>query len=385
MAEQSNPGQRALLIGIAAALVGAGLGAYVQFGMDSQNPDTSISGSTVKTAALTEQAAQIKNFLSKNRELQDISPKGQMIGDKPRVTPVLFPPELWQVTLDASKENRVIDIYDPAAANIHAPIPNLWFIQNGLANELGRADGAIIDSDNDGFTNREEFDASTNPCDANSYPLLVAANKAPKLVVKHVNTTNAVVTAENMLAYATTEPNEVRINIFAKAGDQTPIEKMTLKKGDKFGVSKRSPERFTVVGFETREYVDLSGSASPEMTLKLSDSTAPEGAQEFVIRAGKPPLNDKNKGTPNEKGRHVKDVFVVFEVTAGSKVGSDEATFIVPLSQAFAIPGDEKTRYTIESIDSNGSVNICEQGKKGASINIPKVLVNKKTQEDKEK
>ncbi len=387
MAEQSNPGQKALLIGIAAALVGAGLGAYVQFGGDSRDPDTSITGTAVKTDALTAKVAEMKGFLSKSRDIKDYAPKGQTIAGKPRLTPLLFSPELWQVTLDARKQNRVIDIYDASAANIHGPIKNVWFIEHGLFEELGRSDGALADSDGDGFSNLEEYEAGTKPKDVTDYPALVEVNKTPKLVVKTVDTTNAILTADAMLAYETAEPAEIGVKIFAKAGDVTPVSKMTLKKGDQFGVSSKAPKRFTYLGCEKRDYVDLSGSAAPEMAMKILDSTAPEGAQEFVIRAGKPRANDKDKDTPNEKGRYIKDTSVTFEVTAGSKKGSPEASFTVLTTQAFTIPGGSKTQYIIEmaGISSNGSINICEVGKKGTTINIPKALLSKKSTQDKEK
>ncbi len=387
MAEQSNPGQKALLIGIAAALVGAGLGAYVHFGSEIQTPDTAITGPAAKAESLTEKVDAMKVFLSKSRDLRDHAPKGLTIDGKPRVTPMLFSPELWQVTLDAKKQNRVIDIYDASAASIHAPIPNAWFIQNGLFQELGRADGAMVDSDNDGFSNLEEFEGGTKPMEALSYPALVTQNKAPKLVVKTVDTSSAVLTAEAMLASETTAPEEVGVRIYAKPGDVNAIRKLTLKKGDQFGVSNKAPKRFTFLGCESREFVDYSGSANPEMALKVLDSSAPEGAQEFIIRAGKPRVNDKDTGTPNEKGRIIKDTVVVFEVTAGSKKGTPEATFSVLTTQPFTIPGGDKTQYIVEleGVSSNGSVNICELGKKGTTINIPKSLINKKATKDNKK
>jgi hypothetical protein len=65
---------------------------------------------------------------------------------------------------------RAVDLYRDAA--VHAPIPNLWWIQNHL--DPGFADSPNRDSDQDGFSNLEEFNAKTDPNDANSVPSLMA-------------------------------------------------------------------------------------------------------------------------------------------------------------------------------------------------------------------
>ena len=65
---------------------------------------------------------------------------------------------------------RAVDLYRDAP--VHAPIPNLWWIQNHL--DPGFADSPNRDPDQDGFSNLEEFNAKTDPNDLNSVPSLVA-------------------------------------------------------------------------------------------------------------------------------------------------------------------------------------------------------------------
>jgi hypothetical protein len=55
---------------------------------------------------------------------------------------------------------------------VHTPIPNTWWIQNRI--HPGFADSPLRDPDGDGFSNREEFDAGTDPNVFKSHPPLIA-------------------------------------------------------------------------------------------------------------------------------------------------------------------------------------------------------------------
>ncbi len=57
-------------------------------------------------------------------------------------------------------------------APVHPPIPNTWWIEKRL--DPGFADSPERDPDSDGFTNLEEFTASTDPNSLNSHPPLIA-------------------------------------------------------------------------------------------------------------------------------------------------------------------------------------------------------------------
>ncbi len=66
--------------------------------------------------------------------------------------------------------DRPLDLFRDAP--VHPPIPNIWWIQNHL--DPSFADSPNRDPDQDGFSNLEEFNAKTDPNDANSIPSLVA-------------------------------------------------------------------------------------------------------------------------------------------------------------------------------------------------------------------
>lgn len=60
-------------------------------------------------------------------------------------------------------------------APVHPPIPNTWWLENGI--DLGYQDAPERDADGDGFTAMEEFLAGTNPNDPASHPPLIAKLK----------------------------------------------------------------------------------------------------------------------------------------------------------------------------------------------------------------
>lgn len=59
---------------------------------------------------------------------------------------------------------------------VHPGIPNTWWIKYGI--DPGYSDSPNWDSDNDGFDNREEHAAETDPTDPESYPELVGKLRA---------------------------------------------------------------------------------------------------------------------------------------------------------------------------------------------------------------
>jgi len=67
------------------------------------------------------------------------------------------------------KPDTVIDLRK--APPVHAPIPNTWWLQYRL--DPGFADSPLRDPDEDGYTNREEYDAKTDPTDKTSHPSLL--------------------------------------------------------------------------------------------------------------------------------------------------------------------------------------------------------------------
>ncbi len=363
MAEQSNPGVKALVTGAILGLAAAGLAVYTY--MDKVvEPETNISASKGGDS-LTAEADRVKESLKRDRTVADVAPEGAKVNGQPRLAPLFFSTELWQITLDAEKKNTVVDIYDPAAPSIHGDIPNTWFISNNIADALGRSDGKVLDNDEDGFTNEEEYIAKTCPSAANSYPDLVqASGSSPKLEVVKTQVTRATLTVDNTFGMSATTPESANIRIFDKQTDVMHRAKRdNLKPGSTFDLDDQKLGRFTVVRFDKAEFSSFSGMVKENVVVIRDNLTASE-KKEFVIRAGsKSAQGSKDYGTPNEKGLRISDTTVTLRVTAGSKKGE---TVSVQPNASFIIPGGKadgsELKAVLESIDASGEVNIKLEG-----------------------
>ena len=373
MADNSNPGKQALIVGAVLGIAAAAYGGYFMSSAETSVPPTSVS-SGGKAADRAADAGAGRDRVKQDRTVADCTPEGAMANGKPRLSPMLFSTELWQITVDSAKKTTVIDLYDPKAANIHGDVPNSWFLSNGLSDVLGRSDALTLDSDADGFTNADEYAAKTKPTDAASYPNLVQQSGTPRLEVLKVETARAFIAADNMFA-SESNPASVGIRVFAKSSDTTPICKKTLKPGESFGLTKDGAQtRFTVVGFEKKDFPDFTGAMSPENVIRIRDNETAAAEKEFVVRAGKS-TSAKEKGTPNEKGHHINDTTATLRVTAGSALGKPEGTVKVQLYSTFDVPGGissgEKMSAKLETVDASGSVNIRLNGAE-SPINVPR-------------
>lgn len=367
MAEQSNPGVKALMVGAVLGLAAAGLGVYTY--MDSvEAPETNISASK-GSSSLTAAADTVMESLKRDRTVADTAPEGAKVNGQPRLAPLFFSTELWQVTLDDQKKNTVIDIYDPAAPSIHGNIPNTWFITNNIAEALGRSDGRVLDSDEDGFTNEEEYIAQTCPSAANSYPDLVQASaENPKMELLKVSVARATLVVDGMFGLAAQTPEKTTIRIYSKHTDTNPaVTIKDLKPGDSFDLPGENSKRFTIVRFDKAEFSSFGG-MNKENVVIVRDNVTTSANKEFRIRAGsKTDASAKDYNTPNEKGRRISDTTVTMRVTAGSFVGKNEGVIKAQPNSTFVIPGGKadgsELKATLVSVnDKDGSVSIQLEG-----------------------
>lgn len=97
---------------------------------------------------------------------------------------------LTGVALFAKKDDteKLVDLLNSPA--VHKGIENTWWLKYDM--DTGVSDAPDQDPDEDGFTNREEYTAGTNPVDKKSYPELLE-----KLMAKGVRTTEVHVRAQN--------------------------------------------------------------------------------------------------------------------------------------------------------------------------------------------
>ncbi len=370
MADQSRNERNILIVGVVLGLAAAALGGYTMSSSKALDVDTQLSGKS-DGDSLTAEAEETRATLQRDRGIADVAPEGATVNGKPRVMPFFFSTELWQIPpQNGGTLYNVVDIYDPTVPELHEGIPNTWFLKYGLVDALSASNGADLDSDGDGFTNREEFADKTDPSKADSLPPLVqaTAGKPVKLEVVKVEKAKAIITVDSMFA---SDPSTISLKIFKRIDDQKPILKKEVKVGETFGLGeKANAKRFTVLGVDKKSFTGSGGTAE-ENVLRVRDNEAIAPAdKEFTIRAGRPRANDKDRGTPSEKGHAINDVAAQIRVTAGPMAGKPEGTVRVPLYGSFKVPGDAKVTCTLQSIDANGNANILPEGAQ-SPVNIP--------------
>lgn len=355
MADQSSAGTVAIAAGSILGLLGIGLGIYTSGSLTPPTVETQIETPKKEIGAVAK-ARAASEMWNKKRRLAPIPMDRD--GTNYRDNYLFFPPELWETASAEKKANILVDIYDKNSATIHPNIPNTWFVDHGLKDIMGRADAPAIDSDKDGFDNREEFMNGTNPADPKSYPSLVAQG-ACKVYVSKIRKNDIQIAAPSMLALEKA-PTEVRFSLY-QGFAASPTVKKDVSVGGKFGFAD-APERFILEGFEQRPFAGMGGTLEQETVARVKD-TAAIGTPTYHIRAGRSKQNDKLLGTDQEKGRRVVDTFVDFVVTAGTAANTPQASFTVILKDNFTIPGNGKTLFTLESVNNDGSVIIKEAGK----------------------
>ncbi len=373
MADQPNPAGKALTIGAILGVLSASAGAYLMFTQDASSVDTNISRGDITLKELNAFTDDIKSYVEKDRKLVDLPAPEKDAEGKERASFFFFSPQLWEVGIQSQKKNTVIDILDPSAPKVHGDVPNIWFIKSGIPEAFASANALIMDSDQDGFTNLEEYMNQTMPADKTSYPALIGETDSPKLRVAKVSESNAYITFPLSLTYADAAPETIKLRVFRRVTDNNASIEKDIKPSDTFGVSESEPARFVLVGFEKKPFAGPAGEAE-EFVARIRDTKAAEGTPDMYVRAGKPRANDD---TPvNErKGRHVQDKVVTFNIMAGSALGTPEAVLNVDIANAFTIPGHKDIKYTVQSIDADGAVNILPEGGQ-TPVNIPKLEEN---------
>ena len=230
-------------------------------------------------------------------------------------------------------ETTAIDIHQ--SPPIHGEVPNAWFFENNLEDVFPMSNALEVDSDNDGFTNLEEFTAQTHPNDANSYP-----NLASKLAAKEINLSGYT------LAYSSeADPIEFR----AEAFNGNLLWKKEVKPGDVFG-DKPDVDRFELKEIKTAVIKENDTKVAHVIDLK-------SGKNEQVYEI---PYGKKN-------AQRIIDKAAVLNISAGSKPGD----FKVFEGKAFSIPGDPtKTTYMIESIDNKTKTLVIKPTKGEGNITL---------------
>lgn len=307
----------ALAVGGILGLAGLGVGALTYVNLDeTYKVDTAVSSSKVSVPGV-DQSLELEAYLNENHEIK-----------RPKVGAQNFDlfvaPELWLKSGDTTP----IDIN--AGPPIHPPIPNTWFLENGLADILRFSDALTQDPDGDGFTIQEEFEAKTNPKDANSHPLLIAK----------LGLTGFSATGYQLVFSSDDMPPDYTFKALARNGatlwreDVKVDATMPTPKEGKPAV--QDPGRFKLKEVTKKEFESKTGIKENESIAIVEDLKPTKAGTIYEIRKG------------NKYPAVIQDKSVELTISAGPKSGE---TIKVEEGKTFTIPGDDKTVYTLETVD----------------------------------
>lgn len=304
-----------LTVGGLLGLAGIGVGALFYMGLDEKYTiNDTIRSKEVSLPGIA-QSQQLEQAITADHEI-----KRPQIGAQH--FDVFAGPQLW---LQKGKVTP-IDINEEGA--VHPPVPNTWFIENGLQDLLKFSDALTRDPDNDGFTVLEEFEEKTNPNDANSHPLLIK-----KLVL------NGVKRRVYNVAFSSSYPPEFTFRAMTTAGGS--LWKQDIHIGDKFGEESTDKDRFVLKEVVQEEFQNEStGVVDKDDVAVVEDLKPTKAGTTYKIRKG------------NRYPQTILDSTAVFTIVAGSQSGTE---FNVEEGLTFKIPGDDKTEYLLKAIDTKSN------------------------------
>ena len=227
--------------------------------------------------------------------------------------------------------SETVDIEDPAQKPVHDPIPNEWWLANGLGDEIGFGDAPQLDFDNDGFSNREEFDEKTHPNDKNSFPSLFA-----KLRLASIDKEQVLLSFQDFGGGALS----FRIKGTVEQGKRLVENRMrggkAVQPGELFFAEEPYKGRFKFV-----EKIEKVVNGIPKAFAKVEDLKPGKGNRIYELaRSNKIPQNDYTArlflDTPDQR----------------------ENKFAVEEGMSFSIPFDKDATekpYTLKEIGSDGT------------------------------
>lgn len=239
-----------------------------------------------------------------------------------------------------------VDLGDKRNPSVHPPIPNQWWLDYSI--EPNYADSPQRDADGDGFSNREEFDAKTNPSDDSEYPALIAKLtlsdlEADKFSVAYTSdTSSGPLTPETTFRFR----HKGKVN-----GAYKSTNSEWIKPGEG-AASRIFPEGAAQLRYELKA-VERRQKVNPRTNAKETHNWA---VLEDLSPAKKGDLHEVKKGSSSAK------ILIDYTaVLALDAIGEGGNIFRVPERTSFSLPYDEKAAekpYTFAGIDADNNAVI---------------------------
>lgn len=228
-----------------------------------------------------------------------------------------------------SPGSKGVDITGPDEEPVHLDIPNSWWFENGLDDEIGYGDAPQRDFDHDGFSNLEEFKEQSNPNDKNSCPSLFA-----KIKVANIEKSNWTL---RFTPYGPGRLNfKMRYSFKGKAAEARMKGGKTVQVGESFFAEGPQQNRFKLAQIVKKE----ANGIQREFAM-VEDLKPGKGNKIYEIAPGRPKVEFTDYtarlylDTPDHRDQKI-------EVEEG---------------MSFSLPYDEKATakpYTLKSIGPDG-------------------------------
>ncbi len=254
--------------------------------------------------------------------------------------------------VSVSAPEQAIDLLEKNGTPVHSPIPNIWWIDNRL--DPGFGDSPARDPDQDGFSNLEEYNSQTDPNDAKLFPSLIA-----KLLFARDETLAWVIRP----SFGGDGKFPFSYEDSKRAQNKTGAANMVAP-GELFFGAGVMPNRFKLLGSETRQFENPRTKANEEVTIVRIEDQRPN--KKGTIYEFPAPLRD------GDKGDHLKyDRTAIFTLEA---LGLSGKEFKVEENTKFALPPDSpKKDYLLKIVlPDSVTVEYTDPAGKVSTVQIPK-------------
>jgi hypothetical protein len=257
------------------------------------------------------------------------------------------------VALFVNKNKLDTPVYLIKGEPVHPPIPNSWWLENKI--DPGFGDSPLRDFDEDGFSNIDEFNAKTNPANADEYPALITklsylGDESVRWILRPGFETDGAFTFE----FGSSKGGN-------KVDAASPVSPGALffEKGVAQG-------RFKLIGSEKRKELNKAIGTEVELTIvKIEDQKPNKKGTTYEIPAG------FRKVDANQFAKYDRTAILSLNALglAGKQMRVEENTeFALPpdaKKKAYKVTEVTPEKVTVEYLDANG---------KAVSLEIPKSL-----------
>jgi hypothetical protein len=240
------------------------------------------------------------------------------------------------------KDGSTVDLGDASQQDVHKGIPNIWWLDNHL--NPGFADSPEQDADDDGFSNREEFVAKTDPNAPSDHPPLI-----DKLLVKELINDKFLLDFSGDIGTSYKMKTETKINGRIEKG--TTKDYIPAGEGDASVFFSGPPFQFR---FRLK---------AVEERVVVNERTNVESKEKFaIVEDLKPNLKGNVYEIPyGGQGLVFNDYKVVLYLDA---IGEEGNKFEVPINTSFSLPYKEDAAdkpFTFKGLSAAGDVMITYQ------------------------